>query len=94
MAVDEGADGDDGPGHQADEQDGEVVPEGLMVLVAVGGEALEIVFEEEEAVEGGVASLDGDVPGQHHDEVEQDAGAARWCGGGETTRGGGRRREG
>ncbi len=72
--VDEGADGDDGPRHEADEQDDEVVAEGLVVLVAVGGEALEIVFEEEEAIEGGVALLDGDVPGQHHDEVEQDAG--------------------
>ena len=67
--VDEGADGDHRPGHEADEQDGEVEPEGLMVLVAVGGEAFEIVFEEEEAVEGGVALLDRDVPGQHHDEV-------------------------
>ena len=48
--VDQGADGDDGPGHEADEQDDYVVPEGLVVLVAVGGEALEIVFEEEETV--------------------------------------------
>ena len=72
--VDEGADGHDGPGHEADEQDGEVEEEWLMVLVAIGGEALEIVFEEEEAVEGGVALLDGDVPGQNHDEVENDAG--------------------
>ena len=45
-----------------------------MVLVAVGGEALEVVLEKELAEEGGVAALDGDVPGQHHGEVEQDAG--------------------
>ena len=72
--VDQRADGDDCPGHEADEQDDEVVQEGLVVLVAVGGEALQIVFEEEEPVEGRVALLDGDVPGQHHDEVEHDAG--------------------
>src|SRR3981081_1023629 len=45
-----------------------------MVLVAIGGEAFQILFEQEETVEGGVALLDGDVPGQHHDEVERDAG--------------------
>ena len=69
--VDEGADSDDGPGHEAEEQDGEVVPEGLMVLVAVGGEALEVVLEEEEAIEGWVALLDGDVPGEDHEEIEE-----------------------
>ena len=53
--VDEGADGDDGPWNKADEQDDEVVEEGLVVLEAVGGEAFEIVLEEEEAIEGGVA---------------------------------------
>src|ERR1700722_11466363 len=45
-----------------------------MVLETVGGEALDIVLEEEEAVEGGVAPLDLDVPGQNHDEEEGDAG--------------------
>ena len=45
-----------------------------MVLIAVGGEAFEVVLEEEEAEEGRVAALHGDVPGEHHDEVEQDAG--------------------
>ena len=72
--VNEGADGHDGPGHEADEKDDEVVPGGLVVLEAIGGEALEIVFEEEEAVEGGVAALDLDVPGEDHDEEESDAG--------------------
>ena len=66
-SIDQGADGDDGPGNETDEKDDEVVEEGLMVLEAVGGEALEIVFEEEEAVERGVALLNGDVPGQHHE---------------------------
>ena len=42
------------------------------MLIAVGGEALQIVLEEEEPVEGGVALLDGDVPGQHHDEEQGD----------------------
>ncbi len=51
-----------------------VVPDGLVVLIAVGGEALQIVLEEEELVEGRVALLDGDVPGEHHHQVEQDAG--------------------
>ena len=63
-----------GPGKETDEKDDEVVEEGLVVLETVGSEAFQIVLEEEEAVEGGIALLDGDVPGQHHDEVEQDAG--------------------
>jgi len=45
-----------------------------MVLETVGGEALDIVLEEKEAVKGGVAALDLDVPGQNHDEEEGDAG--------------------
>ena len=72
--VDEGSDGDDGPRHQADEKNNDVEEKGLVVLVAVGGEALQIVLEEEELIEGGVASLDGDVPGQHHDQVKRDSG--------------------
>ena len=72
--VDEGADGDDGPRHESEQKNAEVVPEGLVMLVAVGGEALEIVLEEEKLVEGGIASLDGDVPGEDHYEVKNDAG--------------------
>ena len=45
-----------------------------MVLVAIGGEAFEIVFEEEETVEGRVLPLNGDVPGQHHEEIEDYSG--------------------
>ena len=35
-------------------QDGDVVPEGLVVLVAVGGEALQIVLEEERSTKVGL----------------------------------------
>src|SRR4051794_40166698 len=45
-----------------------------MVLEVVAGEALEVVFPEKFAEEGGVAALHGDVPGQHHRKIEQDAG--------------------
>ena len=72
-AVDQGADGDDGPGHHGQQHDDEVVPERLLMLVAIGGEALEIVFEEEFAEEGGVLVLHGDEPGQDDGEVEQHA---------------------
>ncbi len=72
--IDQGADGEDGPRHEAEEKDGEVIPEGLMVLVAIGGEALEVVLEEEEAVEGRILELDGDVPGKDHREVKEDSG--------------------
>ena len=72
--VDEGADGDDCPRHESEQKNAEVVPEGLVMLVAVGGEALQIVLEEEKLVEGGIASLDGDVPGEDHYEVKNDAG--------------------
>ena len=51
----------------------EVVPEGLLVLVAVGGKAFQIVFEKELAEEGGVLVLHGNEPGQHHGEVEHHA---------------------
>ena len=51
----------------------QVVPERLFVLVAVGGEALQIVFEKELAEEGGILVLHGDEPGQHHGEIEQHA---------------------
>ncbi len=90
--VDQGAEAEDGPGHEGDQQDGEVVPEGLVVLVAVGGEALEIVLEEEELVEGRVAALDLDVPGQDHERGRGRCRGSRWCGGGRTTRGAGRGR--
>ena len=72
--VDEGAQAENGPGHEADDEHREVVPGGLMVHVLVGGEAFEIVLEEEFAIEGGVAALDGDVPGQNHHKVEDEAG--------------------
>ena len=39
-------------------------PEGLRVVVEIGGEAGEKVLEDEDAEEIGVAELDGDVPGQ------------------------------
>ena len=67
-------DGDDGPGHHGQHHDHQVVPEGLDVLIAVGGEALEVVFEKEFAEEGGILMLDGNEPGQHHGEIEDHAG--------------------
>ena len=73
-AVEECANAEDGPGHEGDEEDGEIVPEGLVVLVSVGGEALQIVFKEELAVKGGIAALDSDVPGQDHQQEEADSG--------------------
>ena len=45
-----------------------------MVLVAVGGEALQVLLEEEELVEGGVAELDGDEPRQNDDKEERQTG--------------------
>src|SRR6201999_2791999 len=55
-------------------KNGEIKVKGLMVLEAVSGEAIEIAFEKEETVEGRVALLDGDVPGQQYDEEECDSG--------------------
>jgi hypothetical protein len=72
--VDEGAHGEDGPGHEREQDDDEVIPDGLLVLVAIGGEALEVVLEKELAEEGGILVLNGDEPGQHDGEVEEDAG--------------------
>src|SRR5580658_7619874 len=43
-------------------------------MINVLREAGEIVFEDEEAEEFRIAQLDGDVPGQHDGEVEEDAG--------------------
>ena len=72
--VDQRGDGDDRPGREAEQHDGDVIPGALFVLVEVGGEAFEVVLEEEDAEEDGVAVLDGDEPGQHHGEIEDDAG--------------------
>ena len=44
------------------------------MLESIGGEALEVVFEKEDAEEGGVAPLDRNEPWQHHREIEHDAG--------------------
>ena len=44
------------------------------MVIDVLGEAREIVFEDEDAKEFRIAQLHGDVPGQHHGEIERDAG--------------------
>ena len=87
IGVDECAQGEHGPGHETDNQDREVVPGRLVMHVLIGGEALEIVFEEELAVKGGVAALDGDVPGQNHHEIKDQPGPARWFGAAASIRG-------
>ncbi len=71
-AVEQRAQGEGGPGEQADDEDDGVVEPVLRVLVAVGGEALEVVFEEEDAEEVRVLALDLDVPGQDHEEEERE----------------------
>ena len=68
------AQGDDRPGHKREQQDREVVPKRLLVHVAVGGEAFQVVFEEEDAQEVGIAPLDRDIPWQHHGEIENHPG--------------------
>ena len=72
-AVPEGAQGDDRPGHDGQQDDDQVIPERLLVLVAIGGKAAQVLVEEELAEEGGVLVLDGDEPGQDDGEVEQHA---------------------
>ena len=71
--VDKGADGEDGPGHEAHQDNDEVIPGRLLMFVAIGGESLEIMFQEELAEEGWVLVLHGDEPWQDDGEVEQDA---------------------
>src|SRR5580658_9459847 len=44
------------------------------MLVAVAGEALDVVLEKEEAEEVRIAPLNRDVPGQHHQQEEPEAG--------------------
>ena len=44
------------------------------MLEKVGGEALEVVFEEKDFEEVFVRHLHGDVPGQHNDGVDQHSG--------------------
>ena len=42
----------------------------LIVLVAVGREPLQVVFEKELAEEGGILMLHSKEPGQHHGKIE------------------------
>ncbi len=44
------------------------------MLEAVGGEALQVVLEEEHMEEVGIAPLHRDEPGQHHREIQHGAG--------------------
>jgi len=71
--IGKGSDRDDRPGGEPEQHDGDVVPEGVIVLEAIGGKALEIVLEEEDFDKGGVPALDGDKPGEDHREIKHDA---------------------
>ena len=51
-AVDQRAHGNHRPRHHGQQHHHQVVPEGLLVLIAVGGEALQVVLEKELAEEG------------------------------------------
>lgn len=53
-----------GPGKEGDQNDGEVIPEGLDVLEFGSKEALEIVFDDENAEEVGIAMGAENVPGK------------------------------
>src|ERR1035438_6902209 len=53
-AVNQCANGDDRPGHHCQYNNDKVVPEGLGMLIAVGGEALQVVLEEELTEEAGI----------------------------------------
>ena len=53
-----------GPGQKSDEQDRNVKPEGLDVLELGSEEAVEIVLDDEDAEEIGVAAGAEDVPGK------------------------------
>ena len=71
--INERRDGHHRPGREREDHDGDVVPEALFVLEAVGGEALQVVLEEEDPEEVRVAVLYRDEPGQHHRQVENDS---------------------
>ena len=73
-AIDERPHRNHRPWHQRQQDDHEVVPEGLLVLVAIGGKPLQVVFPEELPEEGRILMLHGDEPGQHDGEVKRHAG--------------------
>jgi hypothetical protein len=73
-AIDQSADGNHGPRHDSQQQHNQVVPEGLLMLVAVGSKARQVVLQEEFAEEGGVLVLHGNEPGQRDGKVEQHPG--------------------
>ena len=64
----------DRPGHQCEDEDGEVEPGPLVVLVAVACEALQVLLKQKEFEEVRVVELDGDVPRQHKHQVQDEAG--------------------
>ena len=70
---DERSTGDQGPGHQRQQDDRKVVPDHVLMLVAIGGEPLQIVLEKEDAEKVGITPLHGNEPGQHHGKVEHGA---------------------
>ena len=73
--VDEGAEGKGCPGKEAEDEDDEVVVDGLMMLEAVGGEALQIVLKEEDCLRKvGLRRWTAMYQGQDHYEEEGDTG--------------------
>src|SRR5262249_42431268 len=58
------------PGDQRKQQDRDVVPEGLGMMVEVCGKAREVVLEDEFAEELRVSKLYRDVPGKHYGQKE------------------------
>ena len=72
--VNQGPEGNHRPRHDSQNDNHNVIPEGVWVLVAVGGETGDILLHEEFVEEGGVGPLHGDKPGQHDGEIEEHAG--------------------
>jgi len=52
------------PGHKSEQDDGQVIPEGLRVVIKVLPKSFEIVLEDEYTKELRISQLDRDVPGK------------------------------
>ena len=67
----------DGPRKNCDEDDRQVIPEGLDVLELGGEVALEIVFDDEDAEEVGVAVGAEDIPGKRGEKKSEEGGGMK-----------------
>ena len=61
------------PGHEAGDEDGDEVVPGMEAFVHLGGEAQEVLADEEEIEEVGILLADQVVPGHGDDQEEGDA---------------------